>query len=413
MNKIKLFFIPLLIAALFAACTDNENAPVNVQSIVFKNITNDTLIMSAGESFKFEVETTPPNSPYNFYLTTGLHFGQRSLTLDVPDRTLFANCGGSGQVIAVAPNGEGGYSQAVCTVIVNESVLGVGNPNKNLYFLYNRNGSYTGTVSILDLADLQPLTANLKSRSITNSNSSNFTFSSTAYTLRYNTASTATNQSTSAATTVTVSVTNGDDSVVSGNLYFKNASHLHIMTCCFAYQTYGYYHGGLFSSKMSMENESQTNNNFSGGWHSNETTGSGVHTGLPAGHPHYILVDFKEAYTMKGCEFWRDNGDTRDLEVYYIAPPATLPTSTYAGTSANSGGGFTMNATGFAAVSTNMAATGFIKWGDCTFGDDSAIRKTVINGPTITTRYLLVKLASGNRGNSYSLKEIYPYIVID
>ncbi|MDR0511458.1 MAG: hypothetical protein LBH06_10265 [Rikenellaceae bacterium] len=388
MKNVRLLFA-LALAALFAACQNDgdEGSKSNVASIVIANAVNDTITLMAGDTLHLDITTVPAGRPVSIYSTGGLNMGFKVMDVDVAKRTVVALCGGTGQIVAVAANGNG-YTTALATVIVHENASVRVAPNKKIRYMYNRTSGDTRPVNLNDilLASLSPITADqVASSEVDHTNSTDFTLDAATGLLTYNTPSSAGNMSTMHADTVILKVTNRDGSSVSDSIVFRNAAYLNICYCCSAYATYGYYPFGLFDSSGSV-----------GGWHSNNTTHSGETIGV-----HYILIDFKQVTEMNGLEIWRNTTDSRVIEFYYPDVPAKVIDT---GTSATNGYPGWKNTDG---------SWSWTMWGGVDFASEpgTVTSKTFISPAPISTRYLMVKFANSNRQSNVNLTEIFPYII--
>jgi hypothetical protein len=108
--------LSLLILASCSNIDENNEQTVDVESITFQGITNDSIYLKKGDKYQLSVTTVPANSPVKFYNTTSEAFKVNQSTGEVT-----ALAGGVGTVIAIAPNGDS-WTKAYCHVNVTQYV---------------------------------------------------------------------------------------------------------------------------------------------------------------------------------------------------------------------------------------------------------------------------------------------------
>ncbi|GHU99257.1 hypothetical protein FACS1894159_03010 [Bacteroidia bacterium] len=407
MKSIKLLLLTATVAS-FVACNKTEETDnggwSNVDKIEIANVPTDTLTIMAGQTFPLEVVTSPVGARVNCYVSGGINMGTRVISVEEPSHVVVAQAGGQARIVATGPNGKGGYTEKliVVKVLENAEKLGTddGDPNKKVRFILGQTNRDLNLLTDPSFFKIYPVTANnIQKMEFTHTDATNFTINQTTGVLRYTGSTSITlNNANKHVDTVRLTVTNNDGSVVSKEYVFRNAIYLNIVYCCSSYSGTAprFEPAGLFDSRTYV-----TYNSYVGGWHSSEAN-TGKHAGEETGHPHYILVDFKEKVKLNGVELGRHSGDTKDVEFYYVSDPDKV--LTLGTTTAN-----------YPAWKDTDGTYAWQYWGAVSF--DNAAPSPAYNqqvflaSSTLETRYLMLKVAKGNRGNSMNLMEIFPYIV--
>lgn len=407
MKNIKILLLSTVVIMMNVACNKADDGAdnggwSNVDRIEITNVPDDTLTIMAGETFTLDLVTSPTGGRVNCYPVGGHNMGYKVISVEEPEHKIVAHAGGQVHLIATAPNGKGGYTHTQIVVKVLENVTSLGSdddPNKKVRFILGQGTNRDLNLFSAPLFKFYPITYNnVKEIKFTHTDETNFTINEAAGTLHYNINTTTLNYATKHVDTVRLTVTNNDGSSVSKELVFRNAIYLNVVYCCSSYSSTAprFEIPGLFDSRDYVNYTS-----YVGGWHSNENN-TGKHAGEETGHPHYLVIDFKEKVKLNGIELGRHSGDTKDVEFYYVSDPdKELNLSTAA--------------TNYPAWKDTDGTYSWQYWGYVAF-DNSALspayyQQAFIATESLETRYLMLKVAHGNRGNSMNLMEIFPYIV--
>ncbi|MDR0508014.1 MAG: Ig-like domain-containing protein [Dysgonamonadaceae bacterium] len=350
-------FIATLVL-LYASCSEKqEETPVNVESISFIDVPNDTVKMIKGDVYKLRIATNPPNSPVRFYNASSEAFSVKQNTGEIT-----ALKGGAGTVIVIAQNGDS-WTKAYCKVVVTELVEEITvKPYMNIQILSS------GTLNVSSYFTALPVAATNKTLTYASSNPAV--------------------ASVDAATGLVKMVSKGVAEITAVSADGGNVKSEPVYVYS-GYNPTTYSHGSG-STAWIASMSSTYSSSYGASRAIDNNTNNFCHWSEGESHPHYLQIDFKQALKFNEVQIYRrpNYTDTRDVEIYII--PSTVTTED----------------------DITWTDTRYEKWGEISFGDEAssvtnkAFRKSP--GSEVATRYLMLKLPNGNRYNSQSLAEVIP-----
>jgi hypothetical protein len=369
------YWMGILLLLILAGCSDideNEGQTVNVESITFQGITNDTIYLKKGDKYQLAATTIPANSPVKFYNTTSESFKVNQSTGEIT-----ALAGGVGTVIAIAPNGDS-WTKAYCQVSVTENVAQITVSAENIIQILS-----SGTRAVSSYFTVLPYTVTNKTLTYESSHPEFATVDPHTGVVTY--------------------VSKGYTEIIAKAVDGSNISSEPIQVYS-GYATTAIPRNNPAWTATASSTEPPVTGTYRPGRAIDGSTSGGnfwhASWSNPPQFPLYFQIDFGSARTLSEVEIYRRSSpqmDVRDVEFYII--PANITTED----------GIT------------WTDERYVQWGTLSFyggavsgtGVDARNKLFRTFPETVTSRYLMLKLLNTNRNadsGDMSIAEIVPRI---